>query len=65
MIGTRTQTLQLQNGSRIALDEYGDPIGPARIFLSRLAELAHDGRARAMKRRAISVCGLFRRIGRA
>ena len=32
MIGTLTQTLQLQNGSRIALDEYGDPSGQPVFF---------------------------------
>ena len=32
MIETRTQMLQLQNGSRIALDEYGDPSGQPVFF---------------------------------
>lgn len=32
MIGTRTQVLQLENGSRIALDEYGDLSGQPVFF---------------------------------
>ena len=42
------QMLQLQNGESHCVRRIWDPVGSARIFLSRLAELAHDGGADTM-----------------